>query len=217
MIYFLIILIGYIIGSISPSIIVTNYLTGKDIRNFGSGNAGATNVFRVLGWKIGVPVFIFDVFKNYFSILLLPEIILGFLNETQNFELINLKILIGISVIVGHIWTVFGNFRGGKGVATMLGFMLALAPIDFLFTILVFFIFVGVTKYISLGSIISSISFPIILYCRENIFHQHVKDYNSIIIITIIIPLLIIFTHRNNIKRIMNGNENKFSFAKKTN
>lgn len=208
--YFYTIIIGYLIGSISPSIIISKYFSGIDIKKHGSGNAGGTNMLRVFGWKIAVPVMLFDIFKSYFSVLFIPVIILSLTNlSNTETNIILLKIFGGSAAVIGHIWTIFGNFKGGKGVATSIGFMLALAPIEFLFSSITFIIVIGFSRYVSLSSIFGSITFFLAFLFRKYILNSSIDGFEYIIWVAFAIPILIIFTHRTNIKRLIDGKENK--------
>ncbi|NMB80496.1 MAG: acyl-phosphate glycerol 3-phosphate acyltransferase, partial [Ignavibacteria bacterium] len=125
------------------------------------------------------------------------------------------QIICGIAAVVGHIWTVFAGFRGGKGIATALGFLLTLITIDMLFALVVFTITVTLSRYISLGSLAAAVSLPIILVVRENIFGVEIPGYQTILPFIIGLVLLVIYTHRKNIDRLIKGSENKISLFKK--
>ena len=183
----------YLVGSV-PTAIIYGRLTRKiDIREHGSGNAGATNVFRVLGWKAGLIVLSIDMAKGLLATLLLYR--LGLTSAGMEAEL--LKIIAGLSAVLGHIWTVFAGFKGGKGVGTGAGMLLGLIPLAVLAAIIVFVISVALSRYVSLGSILASLTIPVFLYSQKFIFHQDVSM--SILIFGMVIPLLIVYTHRSNI------------------
>lgn len=202
---------AYLIGSIPTAIIVSKWLYKKDVRLYGSKNAGATNVVRVLGWKPGLFVLLFDIFKGYFSTVYMPLIISHWIPISYPIDFF--MILAGFSAVFGHIWTVFAGFKGGKGVATGAGMLIGLAPDVVLYCILIFLITVVLFRMVSLGSIMAAISFPIILFLQKFAFHREV--YSGILYVSLIIPLLIAYTHRSNIKRILNGTENKIQFTKR--
>ncbi|HDI51207.1 MAG TPA: glycerol-3-phosphate 1-O-acyltransferase, partial [Bacteroidetes bacterium] len=154
-----IVLLSYLVGSIPTSIIVGKILRGIDIREYGSGNAGATNTFRVLGWKAGVFVIAVDIGKGVFATLVISK-----LNLTGVPLLAStlLQIIAGVSAVCGHIWTVFAGFRGGKGVSTAAGMIIALYPIAFLICIAIFTIVLFTTRYVSVSSMIAAVSLPIV-------------------------------------------------------
>jgi acyl phosphate:glycerol-3-phosphate acyltransferase len=128
-----IIVISYLVGSFPTSLIVTKLARGIDIRNHGSGNAGGTNVIRVLGWKAGVSVIGFDILKGYIATMLVTQLMTGpmpFANRTPFEDITVIRIIAGCAAIIGHVWTVFGSFRGGKGIATAGGVLIGLATIE---------------------------------------------------------------------------------------
>lgn len=204
----LMILSSYLIGSIPTAIIYGKLTKGIDIREHGSGNAGATNVFRVLGWKAGLLVLVIDMCKGIVATTLLFRIALG--DIALEPEL--LQIIAGLTAVFGHIWTVFAGFKGGKGVGTGAGMILGILPQAVLIAIIVFIITVYVTRYVSLGSILGSLTILIYLLIQKYILLQTVSV--SLLIFGICIPALIIFTHSSNIVRLANGTENKISFKK---
>lgn len=215
-----IIILSYLIGSIPTSIIVSKLARGIDIRDYGSGNAGGTNVIRVLGWKHGVLVIILDALKGVLAVVVVARLHYGsmpFHNVTPFDDFTLVQIIAGISAVIGHIWTVFAGFRGGKGIATALGMLLMITTIDMLVAIGVFVLVVSISKYVSLGSIIGAIAVPLTLVIRENIFNVNIPGYNTLLPFVIAISMLVIFTHRKNVVRLLNGNESKISFSKKKN
>ena len=200
-------ILAYLIGSIPFSIIASKLFKGIDIREYGSGNAGATNTFRVLGFKIGMPVLLLDIFKGFFAVYL--SNFTGFDPETELY--INLQLSFGISAVLGHIFPIYVGFRGGKGVATILGFMIAVFPIASLCSMIVFLIVFFSSKYVSLSSIISSCVFPFAFFWLNQ------DPIPTLIIFSIFVPILIIATHQTNIERLLRNEENKvkLSFKKK--
>ena len=126
-----------------------------------------------------------------------------------------MQIIAGISAVIGHVWTVFAGFKGGKGIATALGMLLMLITIDMLIAVGIFTLVVLISRYVSLGSIIAAISVPSTLFIRENLFHVDIPGYSTLLPFVIGVTLLVIYTHRKNLVRILNGNENKISFRKK--
>jgi len=206
---FLLIAISYLMGSIPTSIIAGKLLKGLDIREHGSGNAGATNVFRVLGWKAGLVVLIIDMLKGWIPTVYVSQ--LG-VESGLGWDLINYQIIAGFSAMFGHIWTIFAKFKGGKGVGTGAGMLIGLAPFAVLICIIVFIAVVAATRYVSLGSILASITFMAVIFVQKFGLEQPVP--NELLIFSVFIPALIIFTHRSNIQRLLKGEESKISFKK---
>lgn len=198
-------LISYLIGSIPTAYIFVRLIKGADIRKFGSGNVGATNALRILGKRIGVTVLLLDIVKGFIAVFFIgnflgPRII--FINGEI------LRVILGAACISGHIWTVFLSFKGGKGVATTLGVLIALAvktnglPIVIALTLVTWAIIFIVSKFVSLASIIAAISLPIYMY----LFRQ-----SALLIATgIILSAIVIFRHKANLKRLREGKENAF-------
>jgi glycerol-3-phosphate acyltransferase PlsY len=205
------IILAYLIGSIPTAILVSKGIYKKDVRQFGSKNAGATNVFRVLGWKPGLFVLLFDMFKGYFSTAVLADIIMKQSGMDVRIELF--MMIAGFAAVFGHIWTIFAGFKGGKGVATGAGMLIGLAPGVVGICIVIFILVFLVSRMVSLGSITAAVSFPVILWIEKLWMNKDI--YQGILYFSILIPLLIIYTHRENIKRILNGTENKIEFGKK--
>ena len=214
----IIVILSYLVGSVPNSIIVSKMVRGIDIRQHGSGNAGGTNVMRVLGWRYGIFVIGLDAVKGVIAVLLIARLHYGPLpfNNVSPFDDFTLvQIIAGVAAVIGHIWTIFAEFKGGKGIATALGMLMMLITFEMLIAIGVFLIVVTISKYISLGSLVAALSIPLSLILRENVLHDHINGYNTILPFVIFLTLLVIFTHRKNLVRIFNGTENKFSFKKK--
>jgi acyl phosphate:glycerol-3-phosphate acyltransferase len=196
----LLIFIAYLIGSIPTAVLVSKYFFGIDIRNYGSGNAGATNTFRVLGKQWGSFVMIVDVLKGVlasFLYLLLPYYL------TNEWDRTNFMIGLGLAAVVGHIFPVWANFKGGKGVATLLGMVIAIQPLVALCVIGVFLLVLYLTRFVSLSSILASIAFPVFILI---IFNEPEPLYR---VFAIAVALLVILTHQKNITRLIHGNESK--------
>lgn len=213
-----IVILSYLIGSIPTSIIVSKAVKGIDIREHGSGNAGGTNVMRVLGWKHGVFVILLDALKGVLAVVVIARLHYGglpFTNVSPFDDFTLVQIIAGISAVAGHIWTVFAGFKGGKGIATALGMLLVILTIDMLIAVGIFLLVVTISRYVSLGSIIGAISVPLTLIFRENVLHENIQSYNTLLPFVILVALLVIYTHRKNVVRILNGTENKVSFKKK--
>jgi len=204
----LILFASYIIGSFPTSIIMGRITRGIDIRDHGSGNAGGTNVFRVLGWKPALVVVVIDVFKGW-----LPTAYLAimFYEATPLPDLGLFQILCGFCAVLGHTFTVFAGFKGGKGVGTLAGMLIAMFPVAVPLCILVFAITLILTGYVSVGSIIASASLPIFLLILPIIGIEPAEL--SLLIFSLLIPFFIVYTHRSNISRLRNGEENRFDKA----
>ncbi len=196
---------AYLLGSIPTSVIVGKLFYNLDIRTVGSGNAGATNTIRILGLKAGIPVLLFDVFKSYLAVKL--SLFLSNPAFTANQEVIY-QILLGSVAVVGHVFPVFASFRGGKGVASLVGVIIALYPASFLVILVCFSLLMVFTRIVSVSSIVCSILFPIVeilIFKETNI---------PLIVLALGIAVFIPLTHRANIKRLLAGTEKKFDFGK---
>lgn len=204
--YFYLILTAYLLGSIPTSVWIGKIFYHTDVREYGSKNAGTTNTIRTLGYKAGIPVFLIDVLKGFFASNLIIFITNHQLSEVQ---LINLQIVLGFASIIGHIFPIFAKFKGGKGVATLLGVFLAIATYPTLLAFTVFVIVLVISKYVSISSIIAGITFPVFVYFTQN------TNSPVLQITSIIISILLIITHRKNIQRLLKGEEHKFNFSNK--
>lgn len=199
------IVLAYLIGSVPTSVWVGRHFFDIDIREHGSGNAGATNTIRVLGLKTGLPVLFFDVFKGWLAVNLIH---LTHFYEPGTIQFVNAQIILGLAAVLGHIFPVYVGFRGGKGVATLLGLVLAIQPVPTLIALAIFIITLFVTKYVSLSSIMAGISFPVLIIA---VFKT---DIPSLVIFSLLATLLLILTHRKNIGRLIRGEEAKAKFIK---
>jgi glycerol-3-phosphate acyltransferase PlsY len=200
------IFIAYILGSIPTSIWVGKIFYNIDVREHGSGNAGATNTFRVLGARAGFPVFIKDMLKGFGAVKLL-YLTDFYIPETGSF--VNFQLVLGLTAMIGHIFPLFASFRGGKGVATLTGVVLALHPLATLFTFAVFFITLLISKFVSLSSMVAAFTFPFILIFAFS------DTTPSLIIFSMIIAVLMLFTHQKNIERLIKGEESKFKVKRR--
>ena len=197
----LLVFIAYLLGSIPTSVWIGKTFYNIDVREFGSGNAGATNTFRVLGKKAGVPVLIIDILKGTLAVAL------SYLSayEIQSSEFVNLQIGLGIAALIGHIFPVFAGFRGGKGVATILGVVICILPLACSISLSIFLIVLFSTRIVSLSSMLAGISFPIIL-------NFVVGNSNPVLtIFSLVVATLLIVTHRKNITRLLKNQETKVS------
>ena len=200
--------LAYFIGAIPTSVWFGKIFYRKDVRNFGSGNAGATNTFRVFGAGAGIIVLIIDIAKGAAAVLLSK------LFPVKDFfgdNFLYYQMALGLTAALGHIFPVYLNFKGGKGVATFFGVVLTLFPVAALACTVTFFILFLITKYVSVGSIVASLAFmiTILLYYVES------ARQIPLILFSLFVPAIIIFTHRENIQRLLSGRENKFSFSEK--
>lgn len=209
----IVILLSYIVGSIPTSIMLSRWLHGFDIRTKGSGNAGGTNVFRVLGWKYGILVTGVDMGKAVLATTVIARLFwdptLPFYNRTPFDDFTIIQMICGAAAIVGHIWTMFAGFRGGKGIAAGAGMLIGIAPTEFAISAAVFLIVSFLWKYVSLGSIAGAIAFPLSLFVRHDIFGDEITSYKTLIYFSIAVAVLLIYSHRENIKRLLSGTENR--------
>ena len=197
---------------------MSKLVKGIDIRHHGSGNAGGSNVFRVLGWKYGLSVILLDALKGVIAVLFVSRLYFGnfpFPNSTPFDDFTLVQIIAGIFAVLGHIWTIFAGFKGGKGIATGLGFLVSIVTVDMLLGLVVFAIVVSISKYISLGSLSAAVSVPLFMIIRENIFGVDISGYHTILPFTVFLAILVTYTHKANLARIFSGSENKISLSKK--
>lgn len=209
----IIIVQSYLMGAVPFALIIGKRFYGVDVRTVGSGNLGSTNVFRTLGWKAGVAVQILDIVKGLVPVLLVASFFdtqMPFVNRTPFEDETVVRLIAGMSAVIGHMFSVFAGFRGGKGINTSLGMLLAIAPIELAVAAGVFAILVGFFGYISLGSIIAAIVVPITMAIRYNIFHVDIYGYPTLIGFSIGLALLVIYAHRSNLRRLLSGKENRF-------
>ncbi|MBS1547555.1 MAG: glycerol-3-phosphate 1-O-acyltransferase PlsY [Bacteroidetes bacterium] len=196
--------ISYLCGSIPSSVWWGKAFYGIDVREHGSHNAGATNTFRVLGPKAGIPVLLLDVLKGFLPVRLLP-FWSGLEPYSDAWTL--LRVLLVLAAVVGHLYPVFAGFRGGKGIATSLGGVLAIHPGSALLCILVFFLVFSITRYVSLASLSAAVAFPVAVVF---VFAEpsHVLRWFALVLCGIVF-----FTHRQNIARLLKGNENRMTLG----
>lgn len=197
--------LAYILGSVPTLIWIGKWFYNIDIRDHGSGNAGATNTIRVLGWKAGLPVFIIDGLKGFAAAMLI--ILTDYKSGTNIFT--GLQLLFTLTALIGHVFPVFAKFRGGKGVATLLGAFIGITPFPAFIGFCVFLVILFIFKYVSVGSIAGGISYPIV------IFFAYSNSPVTLKIASIILALLLILTHKKNIARLLKGEESKATFLYK--
>jgi len=204
----IVILLGYLIGSIPTAVWVGKAFHGCDIREHGSKNAGATNTFRVLGRRSGWFVLIIDVSKGVLAACL-PHFFTHMLVGYKD-EFLILQLCASFSAVFGHVFPIFAHFRGGKGVATSLGIVIGINPYAAVVCLALFLVVFLSSRYVSLGAITAALSFPFISYFMIN------EDARIMVVFTVILGLLVILAHRKNIERLWKGEENKMNlFSKK--
>ncbi len=191
------IILAYFAGSVPTGLWVGRYFRGLDIRNSGSGNLGATNAFRVLGKGLGFTVLLVDVLKGMLPVLLFPGLV-GLESATPGQEMV-----IGGSAIAGHVLSVFVNFKGGKGVATALGVFLAIAPMEMTVILAIGIVLIAVTGYVSLASLVGATLLPIFLFATGR--------PTTVLVVGIAIAVIVIYRHRSNLLRLIQGRENRFN------
>lgn len=201
----LLIVLAYLIGSIPTAVWVSRYFFDIDIRDYGSGNAGATNTFRVLGSKWGSFVMVIDIIKGVVATSL--YIVLPYYMADE-WARTNLMIGLGLSAVIGHIFPIWAGFRGGKGVATLLGMAVAIQPLVAICCIGVFLLVLYLTRFVSLSSILAGISFMVFILF---IFNEKEPLYR---IFAILVALMVVLTHQKNIGRILKGTESKVPILK---
>ena len=200
-------IVGYLLGSIP-----TGYLfaraRGIDIRTVGSGNIGATNVFRILGKPAGIAVLVIDGLKGYAACAWLPDLVFRFVAEKHGVQVADrgfydvLQIIGGVSALLGHNYTCWLKFKGGKGIATSAGVLAALVPVPFMIILFIWVVMFALTRYVSIGSIAASVALPFAAYFTRNSV--------TIVVVTALMAALAVYKHRANIQRLLNGTESRF-------
>ncbi len=209
----LLIISSYLVGAIPFALIIGIIFKGKDIRKLGSGNLGSTNAFRTLGIPYGILVQMLDIGKGLFVVMVLANLmydILPFSNITPFDDLTLVKIIAGVSAVLGHTFSIFAGFKGGKGINTALGMLISLSPVEASVSAGFFILILLSSGYVSLGSIIASFVFPMTMFIRENIFNVEIYGYKTLIFFSIAVSIFLIYNHRTNIKRLLYGNESRF-------
>ena len=203
----LLIVIAYLIGSIPTAVWVSKGFFGIDIREYGSGNAGATNTFRVLGSKWGTFVMIIDMLKGVAATslyILLPY----YMSSVNEWDRTNFMVGLGLAAVLGHIFPIWADFRGGKGVATLFGMILAIQPLVAVLCVGIFLLVFYLTRFVSLSSILASIAFAVFILV---IFNEKEPLYRAF---AIAVALLVVLTHQKNISRLLRGSESKVPILK---
>ncbi len=198
------IVISYLLGSIPTAVWWGKTFFDTDVREHGSRNAGATNTFRVLGKKAGIPVLLIDILKGMAAIFV-GGLITGY--ETGTAELVNMEIACGVFAVLGHLFPIFAGFKGGKGVATTLGVVLSLHPLGAASSIAIFLVVFLATRYVSLGSVLAAFAFPFMVIM---VFQT---PYNSLMYFSMIFAILIIIKHQKNLQRLINNEENRMKLG----
>lgn len=198
-------IVAYLLGSIPTSVWISRAFFNIDIREHGSGNAGATNTFRVLGVKAGIIVFIVDILKGFAAVNLIHFTKYYIPNSG---DYINIQLLLGIAAMIGHIFPVYVGFRGGKGVATLFGVICAISFYPTLIMAGVFLVTLIATRYVSLASMVSGLSFPVLIIV---IFKETTP---TLVIFSLIMAILMLFTHQKNIERLLAKEEKKANLPK---
>ncbi|MBF37014.1 MAG: acyl-phosphate glycerol 3-phosphate acyltransferase [Crocinitomicaceae bacterium] len=201
--------LAYLVGSIPSAIWVSKWFFGVDVRDYGSNNAGATNTFRVIGKFAGFSVLFLDILKGWISVKILTTYF--FSATLQQDAFINMQLAIGISAVLGHVFPVYEQFQGGKGVATLMGIILAINFPAAIGCVIIFLLIFLITNFVSLGAITAAFCFPIF-----TIFVLK-SESPSLIYFSIFISILVIVTHKKNIERLLSGSENKMSIKLKKN
>ena len=202
---FLLLILAYLIGSIPTAVWVSQRYFGFDIREYGSGNAGATNSYRVLGSKWGTTILLLDMLKGMAAVqlaFLLPEYL------DSEWRMDNLQTCLGLSAVLGHIFPIWAEFRGGKGVATLFGMVLGISPWTAVSCVGVFLLVLYLTRFVSLSSILASIAFPIFILVVFNVENPLYRVF------AISVALLVLLTHQKNIGRLLRGDESKVPIMK---
>jgi glycerol-3-phosphate acyltransferase PlsY len=201
-------LAGYLCGALPFGLWLGRWLRGIDVREHGSRNLGATNVYRVLGPPLGIATLLLDVLKGALPTWLLPRLpfFSGFPGGAEA-----CAVAVGLSAVAGHLWTCFAGFRGGKGVATTVGVLLAVAPLAFAVFVAVFAVTLGLTRYVSLGSVLGSIAFVVAL-----VWQSAGRLDRPVLWMGALLAALVIARHRENLKRLARGEERRFEFRRGT-
>lgn len=202
-------IVAYLFGSVPTAVWIGQAFYGIDVREYGSGNAGATNTFRVLGKKAGIPVMLIDIFKGWTATNLAFFIGLSVTGPEHSVQYVNYQLALGIVAVMGHLFPVFAGFRGGKGIATLFGMILAVHFPAALLCVIVFVIVLLVTKYVSLSSISAGFTFTL------SVIFIYQVSVKAIVIYGMAICVLILVTHQKNIERLLRGKESKVNLFKK--
>lgn len=202
-------ILAYLYGSIPTAVWIGQAFYGIDVREYGSGNAGATNTFRVLGKQAGIPVMLIDILKGFTATNLAYFIGVSTTGAHNSAAYVNFELALGITAVMGHLFPIFAGFRGGKGIATLFGMVLAVNFHAAILCVLVFIITLLITRYVSLSSILAGFTY---LIGVTFVFPMYIR---SVIIYGMCIVALILVTHQKNIERLLKGKESKVNLFKK--
>jgi glycerol-3-phosphate acyltransferase PlsY len=202
-----IIICAYLIGSIPTALLISRRYFGIDIRDYGSGNMGATNTFRVLGSKYGTIVMVCDIIKGIAAVALY-NLIPYYTHSIHELERTNLMIALGLSAVAGHVFPIWANFKGGKGVATLFGMIIAIQPVVAICCVGVFIIVLYLTRFVSLSSILAALMLPVSVLW---IWNEHEMLYRGF---ALLVAVLVIVTHQKNIGRLLRGVESRIPILK---
>lgn len=204
-----VLILAYLFGSIPTAVWIGQAFYGIDIREYGSGNAGATNTFRVLGKKAGIPVMLIDILKGWTATNLAYFIPMYMVGNHNSIVFTNYELAFGIAAVMGHLFPIFAGFRGGKGIATLFGMVLAVHLQAALLCVGVFIVVLLITRYVSLGSIMAGFTYPIAV---AFVFPVSIR---AVVIYGMCMCILILVTHQKNIERLLKGKESKVNLFKK--
>jgi glycerol-3-phosphate acyltransferase PlsY len=212
---FLTALFSYLIGSIPTAVWVSKQFFGFDIRTKGSGNMGSTNAMRVLGGKWGSVVQIIDVLKGLIPVIVLPALFFNFSGNSTSLldNEIFVKMIAGLFAVLGHVFSVFVGFKGGKGINTAAGVLMGIAPVEFAVVFATFLLALFSSGFVSLGSVLAGIMLPVSLIFRHEVLKTEIPGYNFLLPFFIVLAILVVYTHRANIQRLFKGTENHFPKA----
>jgi len=205
MMFFVFAGIAYLLGSIPTAVWIGKCIYGLDVREHGSKNAGATNTFRVLGKKPGIIVLLVDILKGVLAVSI-PYLFWG--QEWDSEQIVNFQLIAALAAVLGHVFPLFAQFNGGKGVATSLGVIIGIHPLAAGICLIIFLVVFIIFKYVSLGAILAAISFPFLL---EFVFQNEFFWLRGF---SILLSAAVVITHHKNIKRLLSGTENKMNLFK---
>jgi len=197
---------AYLLGSVPTAVWVGRVFYGIDVRGHGSGNAGATNVIRVLGYRAGIPVLLFDVLKGWLAVQIGAWFPVPGLGPDM---IAYVKIGLALAAVLGHVFPVYAGFRGGKGVGTLAGVGISLYPVALLVVLAIFILALAMTRFVSLSSILASVAFPFVVFFITGVRHP------GLVGLSLLVALFVPATHYKNIRRLLRGEERKFDFSRK--
>jgi acyl phosphate:glycerol-3-phosphate acyltransferase len=191
----LLVIVSYFLGALPTSYIAGRLARGIDLRQHGSGNLGATNAYRVLGWRAAIPIFLADMLKGFLPVFLFPRF--------DGVTPFGWTLAYGVAAILGHVYSIYVGFKGGKGVATSAGVFLALAPVAVLLSLVIWVGIVAATGYVSLASITAAAAMPLLILTTG-------AAHDSVLVLSLLLAAFVIFAHRANVRRLLRGEEHRF-------